>query len=107
MAHSLAPSKNPHTAKSPASSLSREWRTSAGDPTRADPDQPLLSRQWKYLWPQEPVAMRRGPDLIGIGWIDDITLDGTILWVQLNEGRGRMMIHQGDGIDIWRLNFRI
>ncbi|MEW1811897.1 hypothetical protein AB0284_14460 [Pseudarthrobacter phenanthrenivorans] len=69
--------------------------------------QPLLVRQWKYLWPQESVQLRYGSEVIATGWIDDITTDATTLWVQLSEGRGRKMIHQGDGIDVWRLDFQI
>lgn len=65
--------------------------------------QPLLQRQWKYLWPKERVQLRRGQEIIANGWIDEITPDATTLWAHLDEGNGRIMVHQTDGIEIVRL----
>ncbi len=97
MAHGFASSKSLRPGKSRDS----DCRSSGVNP--AGWEQPLLLRQWKYLWPHESVELRRGSELIGTGWIDDVTPDATTLWVQLSEGRGRLMVHQADGIDIWRL----
>ncbi|UXM92503.1 hypothetical protein [Paenarthrobacter sp. JL.01a] len=68
---------------------------------------PLLIKQWKYLWRAEFIELKRGPKVLETGWVDDLTGDGTILWIQLSQGKGRKMIHQNDGIDVWRVDSRI
>lgn len=68
---------------------------------------PLLIRQWKYLWRDESVELRHGLEVIGTGQVDDVTADGTTIWVHLSGGRGRVMIHHTDGTDIWRIESRI
>lgn len=69
--------------------------------------QPLLVAQWKCLWCDEFVELRRGGRVTDAGWIDDITADGTIIWIYLKDGLGRVMIHCDDGIDIWRVDSRV
>lgn len=61
-------------------------------------------KQWKYLWPRERVQLRRGQRVLGTGWVDELTADGTIVWIHLSNGHGRVLIHDSDGIHIWRLN---
>jgi hypothetical protein len=34
------------------------------------------------------------------GWIDMVSADGTTAWVWLDGGRGRLMVHSGDGIGL-------
>jgi hypothetical protein len=63
--------------------------------------------QWKYLWRQEFVELRRGARVTATGWVDDLTPDGTIIWICLSGGMGRVMIHRSDGVDIWRVDSRI
>jgi hypothetical protein len=69
--------------------------------------QPLRMTQWKYLWREELVELRRGDRVTAQGWVDDLTPDGTIIWIFLTDGMGRAMIHHNDGIDIWRVDSRI
>lgn len=66
--------------------------------------EPILIRQWKYLWPGESVQLRRGHTIVGSGWVDESTEDATTVWIHLSSGHGRVLIHNGDGIHIWRLN---
>lgn len=69
--------------------------------------QPLRMTQWKYLWRDEFVELRRGDRVTATGWVDDLTPDGTIIWICLTGGMGRVMIHRSDGLDIWRVDSRI
>jgi hypothetical protein len=69
--------------------------------------QPLRMTQWKYLWPEEFVELSRGGRVTATGWVDDLTPDGTIIWICLTGGMGRVMIHRSDGLDIWRVDSRI
>lgn len=73
---------------------------------RQRPTSPLLIRQWKYLWYLEFVELRRGSKLVDTGRIDQITEDGNILWIYLSQGKGRIMIHRNDGVDVWRVDSR-
>jgi hypothetical protein len=69
--------------------------------------QPLRMTQWKFLWREEFVELRRGGRVTDAGWVDDFTPDGTIIWICLTGGMGRVMIHRNDGLDIWRVDSRI
>lgn len=69
--------------------------------------QPLLIKQWKYLWPDELVLLRREGRTINAGWIDEINFDASILWVHLRNGMGRVLIHVEDGLEIWRVDPRM
>ena len=70
--------------------------------------QPMLMKQWKYLWRQEFVELRRGEVVTGAGWVDELTPDGAIIWIHQADGLGRVMIdRQSDGIDIWRVDARV
>jgi hypothetical protein len=66
--------------------------------------EPILMKQWKYLWPGEPVQLRRGRTVVGTGWVDESTEDASTVWIHLSSGHGRVLIHNSDGIHVWRLN---
>lgn len=69
--------------------------------------EPLLIRQWTYLWRRELVELRRGNTVMDTGAVDESTADGSTIWIHLTGGRGRVLIHRDDGIDIWRIDSRI
>jgi hypothetical protein len=69
--------------------------------------QPFLMKHWKYLWREEFIEVRRGNAVTAMGWVDDFTPDGTIIWICLADGMGRTMIHRNDGLEIWRVDSRI
>jgi hypothetical protein len=69
--------------------------------------EPLLAQYWPHLWPREMVELRSGDRVLGIGHVDESTSDGTIIWIHLTNGLGRVLIHHDDGIDIWRVDARV
>lgn len=88
---------------------SSDWRL-ASDASAHEHErrrEPLLMKQWKYLWPHEFIELRRGNIVLGTGYVDETTDDASIIWIHLANGRGRILIHHNDGIDIWRLDARI
>lgn len=68
---------------------------------------PLLMKQWTHLWRDEFVEISRKGRETSAGWVDDISRDGTTIWINLTAGRGRIMIHVDDEVDIWRVDARI
>ncbi|WP_252609332.1 hypothetical protein [Pseudarthrobacter raffinosi] len=64
---------------------------------------PRLIQQWQYLWRQDFVELRHGAKVTEAGWIDDVNAAGSIVWIQLVSGKGRILIHRNDGIDLWRI----
>ncbi|WP_454810546.1 hypothetical protein [Paenarthrobacter nitroguajacolicus] len=87
-----------------------DWRlaiTATGAPEQDLRRDPLLMKHWKYLWRHEYVELRRGDTVVGSGYVDESTNDARIIWIQLANGLGRIMIHDLDGIDIWRVDPRI
>lgn len=88
---------------------SADWRLSPG-PAVTEPErrrEPLLMKHWKYLWRHEFIEIRRGDTLLGTGHVDESTDDGCVIWVHLTNGRGRILLHHHDGIDVWRVDPRI
>lgn len=68
---------------------------------------PVLIRNWDSLWTREFIELRRGLNIVGTGWVDSFTPDASIVWIQLDNGLGRILLHRDDGIDIWRVEARI
>jgi hypothetical protein len=67
---------------------------------------PLLIRDWTSLWREELVELRQGHDVLGSGEIDEVATDGSAVWIHL-DGWGRKLVHEGDGVYIYRVDPRI
>ena len=55
--------------------------------------------RWKNLRRGDRVFVRTGPYETG-GLIDAVTDDHTVVWVDLDGGRGRTLLHCSDGVEI-------
>jgi hypothetical protein len=71
------------------------------------PFEPRLITQWQHLWRQELVELRSNGTVLGRGHVDTATADATTVWIHWESGRGRKMVHEQDGVDIWRVDPRI
>lgn len=49
--------------------------------------------------------MRVGQEVVNTGRVDEVTANVTTLWVHLSNGLGRIMLHQGDGIECLACGF--
>jgi hypothetical protein len=56
----------------------------------------MNSDDWVYLNIGDRVSVRRTSDCCRTGYIDAINHEATIFWVQLDEGRGRVLVYDGD-----------
>jgi hypothetical protein len=63
----------------------------------------MNSIDWVYLNIGDSVSVRRTNDSYRTGYIDAINDEATIFWVQLDEGRGRVLIYDGDGSQVHKL----
>ncbi len=84
--------------------------THAAQPRNRRPD-----TQWVPPGPEAPVGswteLRPGDRIIITspwtprwdGEVDLVTNDGSILWVHLEAGRGRILVQQSDGHQVWRM----
>lgn len=52
---------------------------------------------WSALIPGDFVTVLESFTVPHSGWIDDVTEDGTIIWLVLAAGRGRRMFFRHDG----------
>lgn len=52
---------------------------------------------WTELIPGDFVTVQESYAVPHSGWIDDVTEDGTIIWLVLAFGRGRRMFFREDG----------
>lgn len=55
---------------------------------------------WKALRQGDRVRVFLSPGFETGGVVDAITPDKTVVWVNLDDGRGRTLLHCGDGVDI-------
>ena len=95
-AYDQSPTKNPPSVEKHSPSLL---------PVRRWQPRPIL--EWSRLWREEFVELREGHEVMATGLVDEVTEDGTTIWIYLSSGLGRKMIHQDDGIDVWRVEARI
>ncbi len=67
-------------------------------------DQPLRRVEpdphWKSLRRGDRVSVRTAPGYETGGRIDAVTEDHTAVWVDLDGGRGRTLLHCSDGVEI-------
>ncbi|SDP71698.1 hypothetical protein SAMN04487914_12951 [Arthrobacter sp. ok909] len=68
-------------------------------------DQPLHpaepDRHWRQLRRGDRVSVRLAPGFETGGLVDAVTADHSVVWVDLDGGRGRTLLHCGDGVEIW------
>jgi hypothetical protein len=55
---------------------------------------------WKDLRQGERVRVRLAPGFETGALVDSITWDHTVVWVDLDGGRGRILLHCSDGVEI-------
>lgn len=67
-------------------------------------DQPLNRVEpglhWKNLRQGDRVRVKITPGFETAGLVDDLTWDHTSVWVNLDDGRGRTLLHCSDGVEI-------
>jgi hypothetical protein len=72
---------------------------------RLTDEQPLRGVQpdprWKDLRRGDRVSVRTRPGYETGGLIDAVTDDHTVVWVDLDGGRGRTLLHCSDGVEIF------
>ncbi|MGO4228640.1 hypothetical protein AB4Y72_07185 [Arthrobacter sp. YAF34] len=62
---------------------------------RVEPDQ-----HWRLLRTGDRVSVRLAPGFEASGLVDAVTADHSVVWVDLDGGRGRTLLHCGDGVEI-------
>ncbi|MGX9899217.1 hypothetical protein ACW0JT_03665 [Arthrobacter sp. SA17] len=69
-------------------------------------DQPLRHVEpdvhWKALRQGDRVLVRSAPGFETGGLVDAVSRDHTTVWVDLDGGRGRTLVHCSDGVEILR-----
>lgn len=61
---------------------------------------PRLDALWLTLLPGDRVRLKHSSGHIETGLIDEATCDRTTVWVSLDHGHGRTLLHYADGIQI-------
>lgn len=75
-----------------------KYRTDKTDNTplrRVMPD-----AHWQSLQQGDRVSVRLAPGFETEGLVDAVTADHTAVWVNLDGGRGRTLLHCSDGVEI-------
>lgn len=57
--------------------------------------------RWKSLQRGDRVSVRLAPGYETAGRVDAVTADHTAVWVDLDGGRGRTLVHCSDGVEIF------
>jgi len=62
---------------------------------RIEPD-----HHWRSLRQGDRVSLKLMPGYESAGVVDAVTGDATAVWVELDGGRGRTLVHVSDGVEI-------
>ena len=88
----------------PVASTSRRHRrrtqAAAGEPARRNPFEPVVN--WCTVSRSDEVAVCRDRRVVASGRVDMVALDGSVFWIIQEDGKGRGMIHQKDGLTVFR-----
>lgn len=61
---------------------------------------PLDIEEWGRLRKADTVAIQRLGEFPVTGLIDDIAGNANVFWVNLDQGRGRILVHAGDQVEV-------
>lgn len=61
----------------------------------------LPAHMWGELEVGSPVIVQRGSELTAGGHVDMVTDDGSIFWVWLNSGLGRIAVYADESTRVW------
>lgn len=53
---------------------------------------------WAKLSRHDEITLHRDGKEVASGYVDMLALDGSVLWLIQNDGKGRAMFHQKDGL---------
>lgn len=63
---------------------------------------PLPSEEWASLARNDRITLQRGAGPAATGTIDVVAADGSVFWVHLDHGSGRVAVHVDDDAVMWR-----
>ncbi|MFE4836224.1 hypothetical protein ACFRAU_16285 [Arthrobacter sp. NPDC056691] len=72
----------------------------AGGQARPIPLEPVPN--WCKLSRSDEVTVCRDRRVMASGRVDMVALDGSVFWIIQEDGKGRAMIHQKDGLTVFR-----
>lgn len=52
---------------------------------------------WDSAVEGDIVEVQRRGESVGVGEIDVMTADGSMVWILMHDGRGRILVHSDDG----------
>jgi hypothetical protein len=58
------------------------------------------AEHWKHLRRGDRVQVNLAPGFTASGMVDAVTNDHSVVWVDLDGGLGRTLVHCGDGVEI-------
>jgi hypothetical protein len=78
----------------------RQRTVAAGEPARVNPLEPVPN--WCKLSRADEVTVCRDRRKVAAGRVDVVALDGSVFWILHEDGKGRAMVHQKDGLTVFR-----
>jgi hypothetical protein len=64
----------------------------------------LSESEWHVLQPLDRVRVKRPGESSDTGSVDQVMAGAAVFWVWLDDGKGRILVHQDDGrTAVWRL----
>ena len=76
-----------------------------GEPASLGPLEPVPN--WSKLSRADEVTICRDRRRVAAGRVDMVALDGSVFWIIQEDGKGRAMIHQKDGLTVFRKPGRV
>ncbi|MGF9649194.1 hypothetical protein AAIH32_14560 [Pseudarthrobacter oxydans] len=65
------------------------------------PYPPLKAKDWAGFTPGDRLYVQRENQLLMRGTVDDMVPDGSIFWIWIDGGGGRIAVHKDDDVRVW------
>ncbi|MET3812400.1 hypothetical protein [Arthrobacter sp. UYEF3] len=75
--------------------------TSVSQPAKAARGGKLAIEDWVLLNPGYRVRVQRENESVTAGFVDVVAPDASVFWVWLDDGRGRVALHEHDNVAVW------
>ena len=70
-------------------------------PPEPVPGEKLEVEKWVWLNSGQRVRVKREREAVSGGFVDLVAPDASIFWVWLDDGRGRIALHEDDKVSVW------
>jgi len=62
---------------------------------------PLKTKHWAGLTPGDRIYVQQETQMLLRGTVEDMVADGSVFWIWIDGGGGRIAVHKDDDVRVW------